>query len=152
MESDQIELNKLISQLENSEEEIKLLDEAVPLTARHTRIAMLLESYAQNTGIVLSQLSVGQPEKFIASGNKDELAKPFQSPRQLAVIEISASVKGSIDQFKNFLTLLEQSGRIIDVSSLTVTSTEEGPNYNIRLKTYAYELAQVTTPQLGEAE
>lgn len=152
LEADQIELNRLISELEDADDEVRLLDEAVPLTARPTKIALVLETFAQNTGMFLSQLSVGTPEKFIASGNKKSLQDEFKEPRELAVIEVSATARGSIEQFRNFLTLLEESGRIIDVSSLTVSSTQEGPSYSIRLKTYAYELAQRTTPELGGLE
>ncbi len=152
LEADQIELNRLISELEDADQEIKLLDEAVPLTARPTKIALVLETYAQNSGMLLSQLSIGTPERFIASGNKTLSQDPFKEPRELAVIEVSATARGSIEQFRNFLTLLEKSGRIIDISSLTVSSTQEGPNYSIRLKTYAYELAQRTTPELGGLE
>lgn len=148
LEADQLELNKLISELEDSKDEVKLLDEAVPLTARPTKIALVLETFAQNTGMTLSQLSVGTPEKFIASGNKDQLKDPFNGNREITAIEVSITAKGSIEQFRNFLTLLEESGRIIDVSALTVTSTQDGPNYALRLKTYAYELAEKTTPEL----
>ncbi len=148
LEADQLELNKLINELEDSKDEVKLLDEAVPLTARPTKIALVLETFAQNTGMTVSQLSVGSPEKFIASGDKDQLKDQFGGNREITAIEVSIMAKGSIDQFRNFLTLLEGSGRIIDISALTVTSTQDGPNYSLRLKTYAYELAEKTTPAL----
>lgn len=149
LEADQEELNRLISKLEQSEDEVKLLDEAVPLTARPTRIALLMETLAQNTGLTLTQMSIGQTDEFIASGNKEELKDPLKAPRELATIEVSASTSGTVEQFRNFLTLLEQSGRIIDVSSLTVNSSDQGPSYNIRLKTYAYEISEKTTPGLA---
>lgn len=152
LEADQQELNRLIARLESSDQEIELLDEAVPLTARPTRIAMLMETFAQNTGMVMSQMSIGSPDEFIAAGNKTELENPYQAPRELAEIEVGATLAGNIDQFRNFLMLLEESGRIIDVSSMNVMSTDAGPNYSLRLKTYAYELAENLTPTLEVEE
>jgi Tfp pilus assembly protein PilO len=141
LEADQAELNSLIAELEDSDEQVELLDEAVPLTARPTRVSLLIESFAQNSGMVISQLSIGETDEFIASGNKEELADPYQASRALATIDVNLSVLGSIEQFRNFLILLEQSGRIIDVESLTVTSGEDSESYNLKVKTYAYELA-----------
>lgn len=153
LEADQQDLNRLVKKLEDSTAEVKLLDEAVPLTGRPTRVALLMETYAQNSGVVLTQIGISGTDDFIASGNKAELAKPFQSNRDLATIDISLAVSGSVEQFRNFLILLEQSGRIIDVDTLSVISGETSDTFNLRLKTYAYELAEeVTAPAVGAEE
>lgn len=152
LEADQQDLNRLISKLEESESEVKLLDETIPLTGRPTKIALLLETYAQNSGVSLTQLNVSTPEDFVASGNKQELENPFQSNRELATIDVSVTAVGSIEQFRNFLILLEQSGRLIDVDTLNVASGEDSESFNLRLKTYAYELAEVVATPVEEAE
>ena len=72
--------------------------------------------------------------------NKEVLAKPYESNRSLITTNVTVSVGGSIDQFKNFLTLLETSGRILDVESFTVNSSEGDVRYNLKLLTYAYEV------------
>ena len=155
LEADQAELNSLIAELEDSSEQVEILDEAVPLTGRPTRVSLLIESFAQNTGLVLSQLGVGQPDEFIASGNKAVLEDPYKPNRSLATIDVNISAIGSIEQFRNFLILLEQSGRIIDVESLSVSAgSDNNEAYNLRVKTYAYELANATaaSPVAGGTE
>lgn len=152
LEADQQELNKLISKMEDSQDEVKLVDEAVPLTGRPTKIALLLETYAQNAGMTISQLGIAKPEEFIASGNKQELDKPFQGNRDLATIDVNVTAVGSIDQFKNFLILLEQSGRLIDVDTLTVNNGDTSESFSLKLKTYAYELAELPAPKPGKAQ
>lgn len=150
LEADQQELNRLIAKMEDSDSEIRLLDEAVPLTGRPTKIAVLLDTFAQNSGVALTQLNVSSPEDFISSGNKDELENPFQGNRDLATIDVSVTAVGTIEQFRNFLILLEQSGRLIDVDTLNVASGDAGETFNLRLKTYAYELAEVAVTPAGE--
>lgn len=142
LQSEQAELNRLVSVMRQSTQEVALLDEALPLSSRPTKIAMLIEAYAQNSAMLLSGLNISEPDKFIAAGNKAVLADPFSSNRSLATIDVSLTVAGNTEQFKNFLQLLEQSGRIIDVESFTVTRPETGinNNYSLKLKTYAYEL------------
>ncbi len=138
LEADREELNRLINKLEDSEDEIKLVDEAVPLKTRATEISVLIESYSRATGLLLSQLNITGLEKFIAAGDKESLENPYAPGRDLQTADVQVVVTGSIDQFRNFLQLLETSGRIIDVDNLEVTSTSEGVTFRLRMKTYAY--------------
>ena len=140
LQSDMEAVNKLVAQLETSKDEVKLIDEALPLSNRPTKIALLLEEYARSSGMSVAQISIGDVDKAIAAGNKEELAKPFEANRSLVTTDVTVSVGGSVDQFKNFLTLLETSGRILDVESFTVNSSEDTIRYNLKLLTYAYEV------------
>jgi Tfp pilus assembly protein PilO len=139
LEADQQELNRLIAQLESSDEEIKILDEALPLSGRPTRIAILIETFARNSALLVEQLNITGLEEAIASGDKAMLADPYKPGRELRTIDVTVGVTGNTEQFRNFLQLLEQSGRIIDVESLSVTSEENATNFTVRLKTYAFE-------------
>ena len=140
LEADLETVNRLVAQLESSDSEVKLVDEALPLTNRPTRIALLLEEYARSSGMQVAQINIENVDANIASGNKEVLAKPYESNRSLITTNVTVSVGGSIDQFKNFLTLLETSGRILDVESFTVNSSEGDVRYNLKLLTYAYEV------------
>ncbi|HMR55419.1 MAG TPA: hypothetical protein PKD34_02395 [Candidatus Doudnabacteria bacterium] len=140
LEADQQELNRLIAQLETSEEDIRILDEAVPLSGRPTQIAILIETFARNSALLVEQLNISGLEEAIASGDKAMLADPYKPGRELRTIEVTVEVTGNTEQFRNFLQLLEQSGRIIDVESLLVTSEEDVTSFSVRLKTYAFEV------------
>lgn len=141
LQNDQVELNRLIALMQSSGDEIRLLDEAVPLSDRSTRIALLLETYAQNSAMLLTQLNIGTVDTSPVAGNKTLLENPYGAQRDLNTIDVNISVSGSIEQFRNFLQLLEQSGRIIDVDNLTINSGDDANSnsYGLRLKTYAYE-------------
>ncbi|HMQ01690.1 MAG TPA: hypothetical protein PKD79_01310 [Candidatus Doudnabacteria bacterium] len=140
LEADQVELNRLIAQMQTAQDDIRLVDEAVPLSSRPTKIAVLIEAYARNSALTLKQLNIDGLDEHISAGNKDLADNQFGGNRALATINVTANVSGNIEQFRNFLQLLEQSGRIIDVDSMIVSSDEEAIQFNIRLKTYAYEL------------
>ena len=104
LEADLETVNRLVAQLESSDSEVKLVDEALPLTNRPTRIALLLEEYARSSGMQVAQINIENVDANIASGNKEVLAKPYESNRSLITTNVTVSVGGSIDQFKNILT------------------------------------------------
>jgi Tfp pilus assembly protein PilO len=139
LEADQQELNRLIAQLKTATDDVKILDEALPLSGRPTKIAILIETFARNSALIVEQLNISGLEEVLASGDKAMLADPYKPGRQLRTIDVTVQLAGSPEQFKNFLQLLEQSGRIIDVESLLVSSGQDTTSFTIRLKTYAFE-------------
>ncbi len=138
-EQEQIELNKLIDKLKSSDEQIKLLDEAVPLSTRPTQIAVMLESYARSSSLEVSAINVSNLDKNVVAGNKELLAQPYKPQRGLSTVNVSIGLTGNTEQFKNFLQLLEDSGRLIDINSLEVDRGETSTKYVVNLVTYAYE-------------
>lgn len=138
-EKEQIDLNKLVAKLESSESEVKLADEALPLSTRPTQIALLMESYARSSSLEISQINIQDLDKTIAAGNKDLLDQPYKAKRDLLKVKVSLGVSGTIDQFKNFLELLENSGRIIDINSFSVSTSQGSTKFSLDLSTYAYE-------------
>lgn len=141
-EKEQIDLNKLVAKLESSDAEIKLADEALPLSTRPTQIAMLMESYARSSSLEISQINIQDLDKTIIAGNKDLLDQPYKAKRDLLKVKVSIGVSGTIDQFKNFLELLENSGRIVDVNSFDVSTSQGTTKFSLDLTTYAYEPLQ----------
>lgn len=138
-EQEQIELNKLIDKLKNSDSQVKLLDEAVPLSSRPTQIAVMIESYARSSSLEVSNINISDIDKGIVAGNKELLAEPYKPQRSLSTVKVAVGITGSTEQFKNFLQLLEDSGRLIDIESLEVSKSESGTKYVVNLITYAYE-------------
>lgn len=152
LEDDQEQLNKLIRQLENSEDEIKLLDEAVPLDTRATEIAVLLESYSRSAGLLVTQLNVEGLNKFVSAGDKELLKNPYGANRELVTATTQLVISGNIEQFKNFLQLLETSGRLADVENLEVSDSPEGTVFRVRVKTYAFLESGVADTAEGVAK
>ena len=138
LEQDKEELDKLISKLKSSPDEVKLLDEAIPLHTRSTEVSVLIEGYARSSGMTVNQLNVEGLDKTISAGNKKVLEDPYAHDRQLVVADSQVIVGGNIDQFRNFLQLLETSGRLADIVNMEVSSAEEGLVFSLRIRTYAY--------------
>ncbi len=140
LQSEKQELNRLISQMQDSAEDIKLLDEAVPLTGRVTKLNVLIENLAQSSGMQIGQLSADGMDEVISAGNKDVLENPYEAKRSLQTATVSVLLIGNIEQFRNFLELLETNGRILDVSSLDVVGGDAVTRFRVKLKAYAYEV------------
>lgn len=139
LEKDRADLNTLISKMKSSEKDVKLVDEALPLSSRPTRIALLLETFARSSGMETSQISINGLDKTSGAGDKALLDDPYGKPRSLNTVDVTVGLSGTIDQFKNFLTLLENSGRIVDVDKLEVTAGDTATTFHVNIKTYAFE-------------
>jgi Tfp pilus assembly protein PilO len=131
-------LVRLISQLNRSGADIALLDEALPLESRITKLEFLLDSLISASGMRLGLMNVDATTLGVAAGDKKTLADPFAAPRKLQTITMEVNVSGNVDQFKNLLQLLESNSRIIDVVSIDITNEEEGSAFKIKLKSYSY--------------
>ncbi len=141
LQNDTKDLNRLIESLDSSKEDVKLLDEALPLSDRATRTSVLIENYAISSGLQLAQLNVDGIEDTLSAGNKKDLTTPYDQQRKLTPSRMTVSVTGTVEQFRNFLELLEKSGRIIDVENLDVVTSESLVKFTVILNTYSY-LAQ----------
>ncbi|QQS22803.1 hypothetical protein IPM19_04215 [bacterium] len=141
IQADEMEMNELISKLETSENQIKLVDEALPLATRATQLSILFESYATSSGMQVSQINISDEAvgKTPAAGNKTVLEDPYGAKRALKTVNVNITVSGNIDQFRNFLQIVESSGRIVDVSNMDVTSGDGVTRFTVKLKTYVYE-------------
>lgn len=111
-EDDKVKLNKL---LPNSIDNVKLIIDI-------DNIASLYNLKLRNIDI-----KADAPGEF--SGDS------FNNPYGTAMLRFSVSAP--YESFKSFLTDLEDSLRLVDISSLTFTSGDKDINeYNIELKTY----------------
>ncbi len=139
IDNEKRELNRLVSQLSSAGGDVSLIDEALPLSGRTSKPHILLENLAKSSGMVVVQITPDNTDDIISAGNKAVLADPFKAARKLNDATFTVSVTGTIDQFKNFLQLLETNGRVLDVTSLEVTGGEDVTKFRIKLKTYSYE-------------
>jgi hypothetical protein len=139
VEEDQQELNRLISAMKASPEEIALVDEALPLTGRVSKAYTLLNTLVQFSGMSLTLLGADDTSKVIAAGDKDELENPYKPGRKLHTVTMTVSVEGNMEQFKSLLELIETNGRVLDVETVNIIGGEEAPKYHVTVKAYAYE-------------
>lgn len=139
IEQDQVELNKLINELRSSPEDVALVDEALPLSGRISKVYVLLDNLVRSSGMTVSLISTADSTDLVTAGNKTLLANPYQPGRSLHTMTISADITGSMDQFRNFLQLVETNGRVLDIESVDIVGGETETNFRITLNAYAYE-------------
>ncbi len=139
LESDQRELNLLVNELKSSPDEITLLDEALPLTGRITKVNVLLDKLVRDSGMTLAVLSADDTQSIISAGDKPVLQNPYNPGRKLHTVTVTASITGTMEQLKSLLQLMETNGRVLDVESLQILGGEPVTKFNLTVKAYSYE-------------
>jgi Tfp pilus assembly protein PilO len=139
VDNEKRELNRLVQQLQSASSEVKLTEEALPLSGRTSKPHILLDSLAKSSGMVVVQITPDDTDNIISAGNKAVLADPYKAARALNESMYTVSVTGTIDQFKNYLQLLETNGRVLDISTLEIVGGDPVTKFRIKIKTYSYE-------------
>ncbi len=139
IQQDRKDLNRLVNELHSAPDEILKVDEALPLNGRITKTYVLLESLVRDSGMTLTLISAGDTSKTISAGDKEILENPYQPGRELHVMTLTTSVTGTMDQFKNFLELIETNGRVLDVETVEVVGGDPLTKFRITVNAYAYE-------------
>ena len=120
-----------------SEEERTQLTKAVPETVDNVQLIFDIDNIARKYGIVLRGISV-------SGGTEKDAAKPAskqvvdKTGQKNGVITLGFSFSSSYDSFKSFLSDLEESLRLVDVTDFSVTANDANNiyDYSIKLNTY----------------
>ncbi len=139
IESDQRELNQLVSKLKSSPEDVALVDEALPLNDRTSKTYVLLDSLVKSSGMTSTLINADDSKDVISAGDKATLQNPYQPGRSLHTITITASISGTMEQFRNLLQLIESNGRVLDVQSVDMIGGESETKFRLVVKAYTYE-------------
>ena len=134
------DLESLVEQLHSSPDEIAKVDEALPLNGRVSKAYVLLENLVQTSGMGLTLLNADDTASIISAGDKELLKDPYQEGRELHTVTLSTSITGTMDQFKNFLQLVETSSRVLDVSAVEINGGEDPTKFRVTIKAYSYEI------------
>lgn len=134
------EITKLATKLKSSDQAVKLADEVLPLNGRITKLQVLVDQLASFSGLQLSSMDIPAMEQIISAGNKEVLAEPFKQERALRTDTVTVSLSGTVDQFRNFLELLETNTRLLSISDFRITSDAQTTKYTLTIKAYAYEV------------
>lgn len=120
-------LQQRITDLDNNQQQIAKLDQALPLDDSTLRLNLLVNNLVQSSGVTIGSLNIsGQSADTIVSGNKALLSNPFGPTRTVKAYSVAMSVNGSFDQVMALLNKLENSGRIMDITSLSVSGSSPG--------------------------
>lgn len=137
------DLKKMVEKLSANPKEIANLEEAIPLNGNVLRFRILLEDLSQSVGLSVSTVNVTNNSDEPWAGNKALIANPFGVSRSVERLNASISVIGTYAQIVALLDKLQTNGRIINVSSVNINSSENG-NISIMLNLDSYYLGPVT--------
>lgn len=133
-------LKALITQLNSDKQDVNYLDQAIPLSGNTIDLQLLVQHLADMSQVTVGSLSVTGGGTGAVAGNKILLSNPYGAARTLQKLSGTVVVQGTFIQLKTFLQTLETSGRILDISSLSIDPGSQG-NLNLRVVFSAYYLA-----------
>jgi Tfp pilus assembly protein PilO len=142
IQQEQQDLNRLVEQLHSSPEQVAKVDEALPLNDRISKVYLMFDSVVRASGMTQTLIGVNDSSKGVSAGDKALLQNPYQAGRQLHTVTMSVSVTGTMEQFKNFLELIETNGRVLDVESVEIIGGEPITKFRINVKAYSYEIGE----------
>lgn len=119
----------LSEKLKEFETEISNIDSALPsdVSAAALSFHNYLPKVASENGVILKSMGSFSVSTLSGKGN-------------IQVISIPIEVSGSYTSLKNFLTVLEKSARIIEVTSISFSSPQEEEffGFQLSLQTHSY--------------
>jgi len=120
-------LETLSEKLLTYSEQLSKIDSAFPVNPSSAVIFNFFEKASSQNGLILTQVDMSETQE--------------SSEGRIQEIPSSISVSGSYSAFKNFLSAVYASSRIIEVKSINFSSSEEGKDlfdFDLELKTQSY--------------
>ncbi|OGG44513.1 hypothetical protein A2841_02880 [Candidatus Kaiserbacteria bacterium RIFCSPHIGHO2_01_FULL_48_10] len=112
-------------------EDIARLEKLLPDHIDNVRLIIDLDSIASRYGMRVRNVAIESSQNHSIEGAVGPDESTYES------VVISFSVAGPYDTFRGFLTDLERSLRLVDVTKLSFSATPSGIyEYNISVKTY----------------
>jgi Tfp pilus assembly protein PilO len=137
---DNDKIKKLSADLKKNRENFKKLDQALPLNSKITSVYLLFEELSARSAVTINDINISADSDVVVAADKEKLADPFKGTRSLGTMLASFSVNAKFDSFQTFLNQLENSGRIININSIEVTSSQEDRlTFRVSANIYYYE-------------
>lgn len=112
-----------------SSDDLQRIQKALPDHIDNVRLILEINRIASEQGLILKDVRVSEEEQKEGVFGPDE--------RKFGTTGLDINIIGSYSAFVNFVINLEKSLRILEITSLSFTSTSQGINtYSINLETY----------------
>lgn len=120
-------IQSLSDELKKYESELSKINSALPSGFPTISLLNFLEKITPQAGLSLKNLSPGAVTSSLSGEDIQEARASF-------------AISGSYSTFKNFLTFLEKSARLIEIENISFSSPSEKDNFdfNISIKAYSY--------------
>jgi Tfp pilus assembly protein PilO len=118
------------------------LADAMPEEPHVSTLVDALNGYANSNGLVVTSLTVGDPEKYVVAG-KVHAQKEFQQAllkagSSIKDIPVNLTVDGSFNALLSFLNDVENSPRVTLVKSLDFQAAQVPGHYVLDLQAYVF--------------
>ena len=133
-------LQTLIADLKAHSQDVKRLDEAMPLDGSTINFQLAIQDLANASGVAVGDISVSGKNNAVLAGDTALLNDPFGATRTLQKISGTAYVIGTFPQLTAFLKKVEANARIMQISSFDVGGTQNN-NLNLKISFTSYYLA-----------
>jgi len=114
-------LEQLSKELEKHQEALSKIDTALPEQPNLPSLLEFLQKACSENGLLLK--SVGSFDNF----------NPKRG-QKIKTVQFNFEVSGTFDDFMNFLSTLEKSARLIEVSSISFNLPKEGDIFSFKVK------------------
>lgn len=124
------QVREISAKLQEYPDALSKISNALPKDPSLASLASFLQTNSTQTGLVLKKIVLGAT------------AVPGENEGSLPETQLVVQVSGSYDSFKDFLSSIEDSARMIEVRSISVEipsqESEEAPTFTLSLKTVSY--------------
>ncbi len=135
-----------VAQFENLDQQITLIDSALPSSMNIPELLATLETIATKNQVSLDQVTftaVTQSQQPTFAG------MPRQSAQQAKPLEIAVSmtVSGGYSAIKDFIVMIESEVRLIDTTALTMTPASDSSKpvqFSLHIEATTYYISQPT--------
>lgn len=119
------DIQNITEELKKYETAISKIDSALPAGLFLPELLNLIQVKASQSGLALKGIG---PAAIVPAGEKG-----------LKEIKVDLILIGNYSDFKNFLSILEKSARLIEIENISFSSLAEGPlTFNLTIKVYSY--------------
>jgi len=127
-------LGEISEELKKYEESLSKINSALAAEPGLPALFNFLQTAASQNGLVLKKITPTLPSSL-----REELVKEGWS-LEIRETGINLTVTGSYPSFKDFLSNLEKTARMIEIENISFSTGEEaGPiDFNLRIKVYSY--------------
>lgn len=109
------------------------LEKLLPGHIDSVRLIIDINNIAAQYGMTLKNISLDKPDTAAASETSRELGPLTE---RFKAVGLKFSVEGSYDNFRSFVRDLEQSLRLVNIDTISFSSSEEVYGYSIGISTY----------------
>ena len=128
-------IDALYYNLQSQQANISKIDDALPQNSSLGQVVYFLQQTAKNNGLVVKNLFLSQS----SSGSTGEVAANSSAPTTLKNIVFSIDLSGDYPSLEGFLSSLENSSRLFEITTISFSSASGPPySFSLQIKTYSY--------------